>query len=72
MFHINICYDNYKKIANIFAKYLSSVFRSSSDYDKNSGIIECPFYDIIKLDCTTYEDVTFAIKKLKSSLTSAG
>ena len=63
MFYNNMCYDNDKDIVNIFAKYFSSVFGTSSDYNKNSSIINSPFYDLIKIDSITYEDVIFAIKK---------
>ena len=68
IFYNNMSYNNDNDIANVFADYFSSVYKSSSVYDRSSTIFDSSSFDLIKIDHITFDDVMSAIKKLKSSL----
>ncbi|GBM44354.1 hypothetical protein AVEN_185659-1 [Araneus ventricosus] len=67
-YYNNVCYEKDGDIANAFAEYFKSVFKSSTNYDIKDEFKSNCVGDLVKIDSVTYDDVVLAISGLKYSL----
>ena len=69
IYYNNILFENDDDIANVFSKFFSSVYISSSNFDRNSDNTVNPLRDLVRVVAVSCDDVALAIRDLKSSLT---